>query len=92
MKITIVGSGYVGLVAAACFAEMGNRVSCVDIDASKIQHEFKWTPLETFESGIEKTVKWYLDNETWVSNILDGTYQRNRLGLLTQKTSQRENK
>lgn len=62
------------------------------IDASKIQHEFKWTPLETFESGIEKTVKWYLDNETWVSNILDGTYQRNRLGLLIQKTSQRENK
>lgn len=37
MKIGVVGSGYVGLVAAACFAEMGNNVICVDIDEKKIQ-------------------------------------------------------
>jgi dTDP-glucose 4,6-dehydratase len=59
------------------------------IDASKIQRELKWMPHETFESGMEKTVKWYLDNKIWFSNILDGTYQRNRIGLLTQKTSQK---
>ena len=58
------------------------------IDASKIQRELKWIPRETFESGMEKTVKWYLKNNIWLSNILDGTHQRNRLGLITKKAFQ----
>ncbi len=51
------------------------------IDASKIQRELAWTPQETFESGIRKTVEWYLDNLTWCRHVQDGSYQRERLGV-----------
>jgi dTDP-D-glucose 4,6-dehydratase len=50
------------------------------IDASKIQWELGWTPQETFESGIRKTVQWYLDNQDWCQHVQDGSYQRERLG------------
>lgn len=50
------------------------------IDASKIQKELNWVPVETFESGIRKTVEWYLNNLEWCRNVQDGTYQRERLG------------
>ncbi len=50
------------------------------IDASKIQRELGWTPQETFESGIRKTVEWYLDNLEWCQRVQDGSYQRQRLG------------
>ena len=46
------------------------------IDASKIQQELNWTPLETFESGIRKTVQWYLANQAWCEHVLDGSYQQ----------------
>ena len=45
------------------------------IDSSKIAKELNWTPIETFESGIRKTVQWYLDNQDWCQNIQDGSYQ-----------------
>ena len=51
------------------------------IDAEKISHELNWKPLETFESGIRKTIIWYLDNQTWCKRVQDGSYQRERLGL-----------
>ena len=51
------------------------------IDASKIKCELGWQPQETFESGILKTVKWYLDNQPWIANILNGKYRCERLGL-----------
>jgi len=51
------------------------------IDASKIKRDLKWIPQETFESGIEKTVKWYLENLVWCRRVQDGTYRRERLGL-----------
>jgi dTDP-glucose 4,6-dehydratase len=51
------------------------------IDATKIEQELNWTPNETFETGIYKTVKWYLENNPWCSNILDRSYQGERLGL-----------
>jgi dTDP-glucose 4,6-dehydratase len=50
------------------------------IDASKIQRELGWSPVETFESGIRKTVTWYLENLTWAQRVQDGSYQRERLG------------
>jgi dTDP-glucose 4,6-dehydratase len=51
------------------------------IDASKIDKELGWRPQETFESGIRKTVEWYLNNEKWWSRVLDGSYNRERLGV-----------
>ncbi|MDT3668379.1 dTDP-glucose 4,6-dehydratase [Cronobacter dublinensis] len=51
------------------------------IDASKIERELGWRPQETFESGMRKTVQWYLDNETWWKQVQDGSYQGQRLGL-----------
>ena len=50
------------------------------IDASKIANELNWTPTETFDSGIRKTVEWYLNNMDWCSRVQDGSYQRERLG------------
>ncbi len=52
------------------------------IDAGKIQQELGWTPQETFESGIRKTVQWYLNNLEWCRRVQDGTYQRERLGAV----------
>lgn len=51
------------------------------IDASKIQRELGWKPQETFESGIRKTVEWYIGNETWWKAVQDGSYQGQRLGI-----------
>jgi dTDP-glucose 4,6-dehydratase len=45
------------------------------IDASKIERELGWTPAETFDSGIRKTVEWYLGNDDWVKNITTGAYR-----------------
>lgn len=50
------------------------------IDASKIARELGWTPTETFESGLRKTVQWYLDNPRWWQRVLNGDYQLQRLG------------
>lgn len=50
------------------------------IDASKIARELGWKPLETFESGIRKTVEWYLTHREWWSRVQDGSYARERLG------------
>jgi len=50
------------------------------IDATKLESELGWSPTQTFESGIEATVNWYLDNQSWVASILDGSYRMERLG------------
>jgi dTDP-glucose 4,6-dehydratase len=50
------------------------------IDANKIERRLGWKPQETFDSGIEKTVRWYLGNEKWCRHVQDGSYQRERLG------------
>ncbi|NVJ62385.1 MAG: dTDP-glucose 4,6-dehydratase [Gammaproteobacteria bacterium] len=50
------------------------------IDATKIAEELNWAPEETFESGIRKTVEWYLNNQQWWQRVLDGSYSLERLG------------
>jgi len=50
------------------------------IDATKIKNDLKWLPQETFETGIRKTVLWYLNNLDWCRRVQDGSYQRERLG------------
>lgn len=51
------------------------------IDATKMQAELGWKPAETFETGLRKTVQWYLDNKEWCRHVQDGSYQRERLGV-----------
>jgi dTDP-glucose 4,6-dehydratase len=51
------------------------------IDAGKIHQDLGWQPRETFESGIAKTIDWYLANQPWCDHVRDGSYQGERLGL-----------
>jgi len=46
------------------------------IDAPKIERELGWKPQETFETGIRKTVIWYLENQPWVNNVVSGEYRQ----------------
>jgi dTDP-glucose 4,6-dehydratase len=52
------------------------------IDASRIRRELGWTPRESFESGLRRTVEWYLENERWSERVQSGAYRGERLGLL----------
>ena len=54
------------------------------IDASKILDDLGWKPQESFTSGIDKTIRWYLDNETWWKAIQDNTYKQERLGVVSE--------
>lgn len=53
------------------------------IDSTKMSEELNWRPEETFESGIRKTVQWYIDNQSWSQRVQDGSYKRERLGLIS---------
>ena len=52
------------------------------IDAGKIERELGWKPQETFETGLRKTVQWYLDSRDWCEQVQSGKYRRERLGAL----------
>ncbi|WP_419622539.1 dTDP-glucose 4,6-dehydratase [Thiolapillus sp.] len=52
------------------------------IDADKIERELGWVPEETFETGMVKTVDWYLENDSWCQRVLDGSYRGERLGVI----------
>jgi dTDP-glucose 4,6-dehydratase len=51
------------------------------IDMAKIERELGWQAQETVETGLRKTVQWYLDNQTWCERVQSGTYRGERLGL-----------
>ena len=57
------------------------------IDAGKVARELGWTPQETFETGLRKTVQWYLANRDWCRRVQDGSYQRERLGTVAGDTA-----
>jgi dTDP-glucose 4,6-dehydratase len=50
------------------------------INAAKIERELGWTPAETFETGLAKTVTWYLENRPWWQRVMDGSYRLVRIG------------
>ena len=52
------------------------------IDCRKAEMELGWSPQENFETGLRKTVRWYLENEPWIEHIEDGSYRGERLGML----------
>ena len=54
------------------------------INAKKIENELNWQPSENFETGIKKTIKWYLLNEIWWREIQNNTYNQERLGLINE--------
>ena len=51
------------------------------IDSSKIQNQLGWKPQESFETGLKKTVRWYLNNQNWTNRVMSGAYRGERLGL-----------
>ena len=73
--VGICGLGYVGLPLALTFGEKGFPVIGFDIDARKIERELGWKPAETFETGIRKTVQWYLAHGDWVQRVQSGAYR-----------------
>jgi len=66
-----------------CVADRPGHDVRYAIDNTKIIQELGWNPDETFETGIRKTVEWYLANDEWCQHVQDGSYQRQRLGLNT---------
>lgn len=79
------------LLPKSCFRPHASLISFVEdrpghdrryaVDAGKIRRRLGWTPAETFESGLNKTVKWYLENMDWCRCVIDGSYRGDRLGL-----------
>ena len=71
MNITVIGSGYVGLVSGTCFAEVGNRVNCVDIDPIKIEKLNKGI-IPIFEAGLELMVVQNIKNKRVREGLIQG--------------------
>jgi UDPglucose 6-dehydrogenase len=86
MNITVIGSGYVGLVSGTCFAEMGNKVTCVDIDPIKIE-KLNNGELPIFEPGLETMVLKNVKNKNlFFTTILDKALQSSEIAFIAVGT------
>ena len=86
MNITVIGSGYVGLVSGTCFAEMGNKVTCVDIDPIKIE-KLNNGELPIFEPGLETMVLKNVKNKNlFFTTILDKALQNSEIAFIAVGT------
>ena len=86
MNITVIGSGYVGLVSGACFAEMGNRVTCVDIDPVKIE-KLNQGILPIFEPGLETMVLRNVQHKNlFFTTVLDKALQNSEIAFIAVGT------
>ena len=86
MNITVIGSGYVGLVSGTCFAEMGNTVTCVDIDPDKIE-KLKQGDIPIFEPGLEVMVlKNVKDNNLFFTTELEKALQNAEIAFIAVGT------
>ena len=86
MNITVIGSGYVGLVSGTCFAEMGNSVTCVDIDPDKIE-KLKQGDIPIFEPGLEAMVlKNVKDNNLFFTTELEKALQNAEIAFIAVGT------
>ena len=86
MNITVIGSGYVGLVSGACFAEMGNRVTCVDIDPLKIE-KLNQGILPIFEPGLETMVLKNVQHKNlFFTTALDKALQNSKIAFIAVGT------
>jgi len=81
MNITVVGSGYVGLVSGTCFAEMGNNVTCIDIDKEKID-KLKKGVIPIYEPGLEAMVLKNVENDSLhFSTVLEDGLKNSKVVL-----------
>ena len=86
MNIKIIGSGYVGLVSGTCFAEMGNRVTCVDIDPDKIE-KLNQGIIPIFEPGLETMVLKNVKNKNlFFTTVLDKALQNSEIAFIAVGT------
>lgn len=82
VKIAVAGAGYVGhkededMDLITYVTDRAGHDLRYAIDSTKLQKELGWEPSLQFEEGIEKTVRWYLDNQEWMDNITSGEYEK----------------
>jgi UDPglucose 6-dehydrogenase len=90
MRIAVVGTGYVGLVTGSCFADMGNRVTCVDVNKKKVE-ELKKGIVPIYEPGLEEIIKHNRNQRLFFTTDLAKAVRDSELIFIAVNTPQGEN-